>query len=81
MGTYGGEPGSDATLAPIARRRKPRTALSEALTELRRLTRDPLFDGVERALASLGSAPIEPEFAVDTVASSAMERRAPARRH
>jgi DNA-binding SARP family transcriptional activator len=46
---------------------RPRTALSEALAELRRLTQDPLFDGVERALASLGNTPIEPEFAVETV--------------
>lgn len=45
---------------------RARTALTEALAELRRLTRDPLFDGVERALASLGNAPIEPEFGVDT---------------
>ncbi len=46
---------------------RARTALSEALAELRRLTQDPLFDGVERALASLGNAPIEPEFGVETV--------------
>jgi DNA-binding SARP family transcriptional activator len=46
---------------------RARTALSEALAELRRLTQDPLFAGVERALASLGNTPIEPEFAVETV--------------
>jgi hypothetical protein len=46
---------------------RARTALSKALVELRRLTQDPLFDGVERALANLGNAPIEPEFGVDTV--------------
>ena len=67
MGAYGGEPrprrhaGTDSTPA------QARTALSEALTELRRLTRDPLFDGVERALADLGGAPIGSEFGVDTV--------------
>jgi SARP family transcriptional regulator, regulator of embCAB operon len=44
-----------------------RTALSEALAELRRLTQDPLFDGVERALADLGNAPVEREFGIDTV--------------
>jgi len=46
---------------------RARTALSEALAELRRLTQDPLFDGVEGALASLGNTTIEPEFAVETV--------------
>src|SRR5438105_1648804 len=46
---------------------RARTALSEALAELRRLTQDPLFDGVERALASLGNTPIEPEFGAETV--------------
>ena len=46
---------------------RARSALSDALAELRRLTQDPLFDGVERALASLGNAPIEPEFGADTV--------------
>jgi len=67
MGAYGGEPrarrhaGIDSTPA------EARTALSEALTELRRLTRDPLFGGVERALADLGDAPIGSEFGVDTV--------------
>jgi DNA-binding SARP family transcriptional activator len=67
VGAYGGEPrarchaGTDSTPA------QARTALSEALTELRRLTRDPLFDGVERALADLGDAPIGSEFGVDTV--------------
>jgi len=67
MGAYGGEPsprrhaGTDSTPA------QARTALSEALTELRRLTRDPLFDGVERALADLGGAPIGSAFDVETV--------------
>jgi DNA-binding SARP family transcriptional activator len=46
---------------------RARTALSEALAELRRLTQDPLFDGAERALASLGHAPIDPGFGVETV--------------
>jgi DNA-binding SARP family transcriptional activator len=44
-----------------------RTALSEALTELRRLTQDPHFDGSERALADLGVAPIGSGFGVDAV--------------
>ena len=67
MGIYGGEPraarhgGGDNTSA-----RAP-TALSEALTELRRLTQDTLFDGLERALADLGNAPIGSDFGVDTV--------------
>ena len=67
MGTYGGEPraarhgGGDNTSA-----RAP-TALSEALTELRRLTQDSLFDGLERALADLGNPPIGSDFGVDTV--------------
>ena len=42
-------------------------ALSGALAELRRLTRDPLFDEVEHALVSLGDAPIEPESGLETV--------------
>ena len=66
MGTDGGERGASQRRDNNASARA-RTALSEALAELRRLTRDPLFDGVERALASLGNAPIEPEFGVDTV--------------
>jgi DNA-binding SARP family transcriptional activator len=67
MGINGGEPraarhgGGDSTSA-----RAP-TALSEALTELRRLTHDSLFDGLERALADLGNAPIGSDFGVDTV--------------
>ena len=44
-----------------------RTALSEALTELRRLTQDPHFDGSERALADHGVAPIGSGFGVDAV--------------
>ena len=43
------------------------TALSEALTELRRLTQDPHFDGSERALADLGGVPIGSGFGVDAV--------------
>ncbi len=66
MGTYGGEWGASAHGNYNASARA-RTALSEALTELRRLTQDPLFDGVERALANLGNAPGEPEFGLDTV--------------
>ena len=67
MGAYGGEPrprrhaGTDSTPA------QARTALSEALTELRRLTRDPLSDGVEQALADLADVPIRSGFGVDTV--------------
>jgi hypothetical protein len=67
LGIYGGEPraarhgGGDSTSA-----RAP-TALSEALTELRRLTQDSLFDGLERALADLGNAPIGSDFGMDTV--------------
>jgi DNA-binding SARP family transcriptional activator len=65
MGTDGGAWGAvqrgDNNVA------RARTALSEALAELRRLTQDPLFDGVERALASLGNAPIDPGFGVETV--------------
>jgi DNA-binding SARP family transcriptional activator len=67
MGTRGGEPratrhgGGDNTSARAS------TALSEALTELHRLTQDSLFDGIERALADLGNAPIGSDFGVDTV--------------
>jgi DNA-binding SARP family transcriptional activator len=65
MGTDGGEwaapRGDDNALARV------RTTLSGALDELRRLTQDPLFDGVERALTSLGNAPIEPGFGMETV--------------
>jgi DNA-binding SARP family transcriptional activator len=67
MGTYGGEPHAirhaDINSTPT----QAGTALSEALTELRRLTRDPLFDGAERVLADLGSIQIGSEFAVNTV--------------
>jgi hypothetical protein len=66
MGTDGAEWGT-AQRGDNNAPARARTALSEALAELRRLTRDPLFDGVESALASLGNAPIEPEFGVDTV--------------
>jgi DNA-binding SARP family transcriptional activator len=71
MGIYGDGPratrhgGGDYTSAraPTA----PSEALSEALSELRRLTEDSLFDEVERALADLGHAPIGSDFGVDTV--------------
>ena len=66
MGTDGAEWGT-AQRGDNNASARARTALSEALAELRRLTRDPLFDGVERALASLGNTPIEPEFGVETV--------------
>src|SRR5690348_3708999 len=66
MDSYGGAPGASQHGNSNALARA-RTALSEALTELRWLTQDPLFEGVERALANLGNAPIEPEFVVDTV--------------
>src|SRR3984893_8096107 len=67
MGIYGGEPraarraGDDDTPAHA------RTALSEALAELRRLTRDPLFDGCECVLGELGNSPTGSDFGVDTV--------------
>lgn len=66
MGIYGGErtarhAGEDSTSA------QAQAALSEALTELRRLTQNPLFDGFERALADLGNAPTGSDFSVDTV--------------
>src|SRR5438034_78352 len=67
MGTYGGEPGVIRHAGTNSTPAEARTALSEALTELRRLTRDPVFDGVERALADLGGTPIGSEFGVDTV--------------
>jgi SARP family transcriptional regulator, regulator of embCAB operon len=44
-----------------------RTGLTEALAELRRLTQDPFFDGLERVLADLGQAPTESNVGVDTV--------------
>lgn len=66
MGTYGGEPGASQGGNNNAAARA-RIALYEALTELRRLTRDPLVDGVEQALADLGHAPVESGFGVDTV--------------
>jgi DNA-binding SARP family transcriptional activator len=67
MGTYGGEPGVIRHAGTNSTPAQATTALSEALTELGRLTRDPLFDGVERALADLGGTPIGSEFGVDTV--------------
>ena len=66
MGTDGAEWGT-AQRGNNNASARARAALSEALAELRRLIQDPLFDGVERALASLGNTPIEPEFAVETV--------------
>ena len=56
-----------AQLAGHSASARARTALSEALTELRQLIQDPHFDGSERALADLGGAPIGSAFAVDTV--------------
>lgn len=67
MGTYGGEPRTGRHIGVDSTPAQASTALSEALAELRRLTRDPLFDEVERALADLGGAPIGLEFGVDTV--------------
>jgi DNA-binding SARP family transcriptional activator len=68
MPTRGGEPGAvphvdDNVSAQV------RIALSEALTELRRLTQDPFFDGVDQALADLCDTTIGPGFGVDTVCS------------
>jgi DNA-binding SARP family transcriptional activator len=44
-----------------------RPELTEALAELRRLTQDPFFDGLERVLADLDQAPTESNVGVDTV--------------
>jgi len=66
MATNGGVPLA-AQHAGHSASARARTALSEALTELRQLTQDPHFDGSERALADLGGAPIGSAFAVDTV--------------
>jgi DNA-binding SARP family transcriptional activator len=67
MGAYGGEPRTVRSAGIDSTPAHARTALSEALTELRRLTRDPLSDGVEQALADLVGAPIRSDFGVDTV--------------
>jgi DNA-binding SARP family transcriptional activator len=67
MGTYGEEPSAIRRAGVDTAPARTRTALSEALTELRRLTKDPLFDGVERALTDLGGAPIGSDLGVDTV--------------
>jgi hypothetical protein len=67
MGTYGGEPRTIRHAGINSTPAQARTALSEALTELRRLTGDSLFGEVERALADLGSAPIGSESGVDAV--------------
>ena len=66
MATNGGVPLA-AQHAGDSASAQARTVLSEALTELRRLTQDPHFDGSERALADLGGAPIGSGFGVDTV--------------
>jgi DNA-binding SARP family transcriptional activator len=68
MPTYGSE--SDAVDRPRVddnTSAHARRALTETLTELRRLTQDPLFDGVERIVADLGNAPTGSIFGVDTV--------------
>jgi DNA-binding SARP family transcriptional activator len=67
MGIYGGEPRAARHGGGDSRSARAPTALSEALTELRRLTQDSLFDGLERALADLGNAPIGSDFGVDAV--------------
>ncbi|MGH3197666.1 MAG: AfsR/SARP family transcriptional regulator [Streptosporangiaceae bacterium] len=67
MGTYGGEPRAARRARGDSASAQAPTELSEALAELRRLTQDSLFNGVERALADLGHAPIGSDFGVDTV--------------
>jgi DNA-binding SARP family transcriptional activator len=57
MGSYGGEPSDWRRAEPV----------SEALSELRQLTRAPLSADVERALADLGHAPGGIGSGVDTV--------------
>jgi DNA-binding SARP family transcriptional activator len=66
MSADGGAPGAVPDAGDNASA-QVRTALSEALTELRRLTHDPFFDGLEQALADLNHAPIGASFGVDTV--------------
>jgi len=46
---------------------RPRTGLAEAVTELRVLAQNPLLDGVESALAALGSAPSSSDISVEAV--------------
>ncbi len=67
MGIYGSEPRSARRAGEDSTPAQAQAALSEALTELRRLARDPFFDGCERALADLGNAPTGSDFGVDTV--------------
>ena len=67
MGIYGGEQRTSRSVGDDGAPASDRSALSEALAELRRLTRDPLFDGFEQALADLGNAPTGSDFSVDTV--------------
>src|SRR6266567_9474921 len=67
MAIYGGEPRASRRSGDDSTPAQARITLSEALTELRRLTQDPLFDGFERALADLGNAPTGSDFGVDTV--------------
>jgi DNA-binding SARP family transcriptional activator len=55
-------PGIDRNATFLAR-----DGLTEALAELRRLTRDPFFDELERMLADLGQAMTESNVGVDTV--------------
>ena len=70
MGSYGGEPRgwrrAAAGESPSARTAVP-GPVSEALSELRQLTRDPVSAEVERALADLGQAPDGAGFGLDTV--------------
>jgi hypothetical protein len=82
MGTYGEEPSAIRRAGVDTAPARTRTALSEALTELRRLTKDPLFDGVERALTDLGGAPDRVRSRRGYGAQTPrVERRAPPRRH
>ncbi len=67
MGIYGGVPRTSRRGGNDGAPASDRPALSEALTELRRLTRDPLFDGFEQTLTDLGNALTGSDFSVDTV--------------
>jgi DNA-binding SARP family transcriptional activator len=65
MATHDNEPHDwhvDLNVLPRAR-----TALTEALTELSRLTQDPLFDAIEHVLVDLSKVPVGANFGVDTV--------------
>ena len=70
MGSYGGEPRgwrrAAAGEGPSARTAMP-GPVSEALSELHQLTREPVSAEVERALADLGQAPDGAGFGLDTV--------------